>query len=368
LSWAPVAAGDSLAELASPSIAPLVQNIIESMHMTKVKTIAVCVLLLSAGAFGLRLAAQTERGGRKTPDRGQPPAAAKSKVQPPLKLMSEYAVEPPDLVVVEILEALPGRPVSGGRLVRPDGKISLSFYGDIYVAGLTLPEVKEKIVLHMRQFLHDETLGLIKIDENGDPVRDPKTNEFVRVNPRDTDMVFVDVTAYNSKNYYVQGEFSLPGKLPIKGQDRVLDAITDSDGLTPLADHEQVFLYREGGKGEPVQALKIDIDQIMLGDDLSTNYQLLPGDKLVARRRKDLPETKADSVRTESASRPKAELHATNSPRFNRHEPLNPPSEEPSGARTNGAQDPALKGLEKRMTDMERKLEQILEALKRPGR
>jgi polysaccharide export outer membrane protein len=307
----------------------------------------------------LRLAAQTERG--------QQPAAAKSKVQPPLKLMSEYAVEPPDLVVVEILEALPGRPVPGERLVRPDGKISLSFYGDIYVAGLTLPEVKEKIVLHMRQFLHDDVLGLIKLDEEGDPVRDPKTNEFVRIEPRDSDMVFVDVTAYNSKNYYVQGEFSLPGRLPIKGQDRVLDAITDSDGLTPLADHEQVFLYREAGKGEPVQALKIDIDQIMLGDDLSTNYQLMPGDKLVARRRKDLPETIADSVRSESASTPKPELNTASSLYSKRREPLNPPSEEPAGARTNGAQDPALKRLENRMTDMERKLDQILEAIKRPA-
>src|SRR6478752_3366129 len=58
-----------------------------------------------------------------------------------------YVVEPPDLLIVEVLEALPGRPISGERLVRPDGKISLGFYGDVYVAGLTLPEVKEKIVL-----------------------------------------------------------------------------------------------------------------------------------------------------------------------------------------------------------------------------
>ena len=314
------------------------------------------------------MAAQTERGRQEPPDRGQQPAAAKSKVQPPLRLMSEYAVEPPDLVVVEVLEALPGRPISGERLVRPDGKISLSFYGDIYVAGLTLPEVKEKIVLHLRKFLEDEVLGLIMIDEDGEPVRDPKTNEWVKVAPRDTHMVFVDVTAYNSKNYYVQGEFSLVGRLPITGQDRVLDAIADSNGLTPLADHEQVFLYRESGKGEPVQALKIDVDQIMLGDDLSTNYQLLPGDKLVARRRKDLPEPQADSVRTESASRTKPELNTANRPSLNRREPLNPPSEEPSGARTNVAQDPALKGLEKRMTEMERKLDQILEAIKRPAR
>ena len=38
-----------------------------------------------------------------------------------------YVVEPPDLVLVEVLEALPGRPISGERLVRPDGKIDSAF-------------------------------------------------------------------------------------------------------------------------------------------------------------------------------------------------------------------------------------------------
>ena len=36
--------------------------------------------------------------------------------------MPEYVVEPPDLLLVEVLEALPGRPIQGERLVRPDGK------------------------------------------------------------------------------------------------------------------------------------------------------------------------------------------------------------------------------------------------------
>ena len=55
-----------------------------------------------------------------------------------------------------MLEALPGRPITGERLVRPDGKVSLGFYGEIYVAGLTTTEIKEKVVLHLRKFLNDE--------------------------------------------------------------------------------------------------------------------------------------------------------------------------------------------------------------------
>src|SRR6478609_3486376 len=78
--------------------------------------------------------------------------------------MPDYVVEPPDLLLVEVLEALPGRPISGERLVRPDGKITLGFYGEVYVAGLTISEIKEKIVLHLRKQIPDEVLGLNEID------------------------------------------------------------------------------------------------------------------------------------------------------------------------------------------------------------
>ena len=61
--------------------------------------------------------------------------------------MPPYVVEPPDIIRIEVLECLPGRPITGERLVRPDGTISLDFYGDLYVAGLTLSEIKELLSL-----------------------------------------------------------------------------------------------------------------------------------------------------------------------------------------------------------------------------
>src|SRR5262249_13608344 len=128
--------------------------------------------------------------------------------------MPDYVLEPPDLVIVEVLEALPGRPISGERLVRPDGKISLGFYGDVYVAGLTIPEVKEKIILHLRKYLTDVTLGIVEIDDaTGEPKIDAQTKKPVLIDPKDSDAVFVDVTAYNSKNYYVLGDVLVTGKM-----------------------------------------------------------------------------------------------------------------------------------------------------------
>ena len=198
--------------------------------------------------------------------------------------MPDYIVEPPDLVIVEVLEALPGRPISGERLVRPDGKISLGFYGDVYVAGLTISEVKEKLVLHLRHFLTDEALGLVVLDpETGGPVLEegkPKT-----VEPKDSDRIFVDVTAYNSKNYYVLGDVAAPGRLPVTGNETVLDAIQFAGGLLPTAAPTNIRLVRPAPPGACCeQKLPINLAAIMSGGDATTNYQLMPGDRIVVYR------------------------------------------------------------------------------------
>jgi polysaccharide biosynthesis/export protein len=200
--------------------------------------------------------------------------------------MPDYVVEPPDLILVELLEGLPGRPISGERLVRPDGRISLGWYGDVYVAGLTVPEVKEKIILHLRKFLHDEQLGLIKADEDTtEMIRDPTTNDFVRVEPRDSDRLFVDVTAYNSKSYYILGDVAVPGKLPITGNETVLDAIHYANGLMPTAAPSNIRLVRPAPPGACCeQILPVNLAAITSGGDPTTNYQLMPGDRIVVYR------------------------------------------------------------------------------------
>jgi RNA polymerase sigma factor (sigma-70 family) len=96
-------------------------------------------------------------------------------------------VQPGDSLIVEVLEALPGRPISGERFVRADGRISLGFYGEIYVAGLSLVEIKEKVILRLRKDLDDETLGLITREVvKGKAV-------IVTPKPRESSRVFVDI-------------------------------------------------------------------------------------------------------------------------------------------------------------------------------
>jgi polysaccharide biosynthesis/export protein len=199
--------------------------------------------------------------------------------------MPDYVVEPPDLLLVEVLEALPGRPISGERLVRPDGKITLGFYGEVYVAGLTLPEVKEKIVLHLRKYISDTQLGLVELDDAQNPVIDKATGKPKLIEPRDTNQVFVDITAYNSKNYYVEGDVLITGRLPITGNETVLDAIHFAGGLMPTAAPQNIRLVRPAPPGACCeQILPVNLAAITSGGDPTTNYQLMPGDRIVVYR------------------------------------------------------------------------------------
>jgi RNA polymerase sigma factor (sigma-70 family) len=123
----------------------------------------------------------------------QPPAEPEPppKIEPPLAVRDgEVVLDPPpgyfdlpaphkndgtdppiikvgQVLQVEVLEALPGRPINGDRVVRPDGTISLGFYGDLRVAGLNRHQAKLKLIEHMREFLKDEPLGLVSEDWQG---------------------------------------------------------------------------------------------------------------------------------------------------------------------------------------------------------
>lgn len=198
--------------------------------------------------------------------------------------MPDYVVEPPDILLVEVLEANPGRPISGERLVRPDGKVTLGFYGELYVAGLTTMEIKEKLILHLRKYLPDEALGLSRINDHGTP-EDSSDDFFEKVEPVESDRVYVDVLAYNSKVYYVQGDVAAPGRMPITGNETVLDAINYAGGLLATAAPSNIRLVRPAPPGACCeQTLPVNLSAIVNAGDSTTNYQIMPGDRIMVFR------------------------------------------------------------------------------------
>jgi polysaccharide biosynthesis/export protein len=341
-----VAAGQAPAHAASGAIAALVGSMLWSNKVIKIAKVVTASCFAGLVVFGLSMWEKPPKEQRaRTPS--QRVAREKEKRPAQKKFGPAPVVEPPDLLMVEVLEALPGRPISGERLVRPDGTISLGFYGDVHVAGLTLPEVKEKIVLHMRRYLTDEVLGLADGDGPEIPYIDDETKDPRLRDPKMTDRVFVDLTAYNSCNYYVEGDVLIPGTLPYTGNATVLDVIHFAGGVLPSADHSKIRLIRSFPKGSPVEVLPINYDEVVMGTDSSTNYQILPNDRLVVPRLQD--DRSAKSV----------------SPRRSEPRQSQPDVGTSSGSTATDSSSPrdSLRALEQHLNEVEKKLDTLIDEM-----
>jgi len=308
--------------LPAPVLA-LTQGVLRMMLVTQWKTAAataVGVLALAAGtgvlarpSIGPGGVADAETAAAVT---AAPPAKAVDSTPGPdggkdlprefaLVAAPEYVVRPPDLIVVRVLVALPGRPIEGDRLVRPDGRITLGFYGEVYVAGLTTREIKEKVVLHLREYLSDDQLGLTRVDS--------KTGAAMRVEPGKSAKVSVDVAAYNSQYYYVQGGVAVPGRLPITGGETVLDAITFAGGVTPSDVPSRVRLVRPAPPGGVELILPVDLAAVVNAGDPTTNYQIKAGDRLVVDHPRPAPSSvpipETTNVKVRPAGDPPTPMH-----------------------------------------------------------
>ena len=152
------------------------------------------------------------------------------------------------------------QPVAGEHLVRPDGTVSLGIYGAVPVAGMTLPEVRGAVQAALSRYLAN-----------------PEVN--------------VDVLAYNSQVVYVitdGGGFGESiARLPVTGNETVLDAVAAIDGLSQVSS-KNIWVARPAPAhlaadpcGEPCgQVMPVDWRAITREGLTATNYQLLPGDRV----------------------------------------------------------------------------------------
>ena len=72
---------------------------------------------------------------------------------------------------------------------------------------------------------------------------------------------------------------------PCTGNETVLDAIGNINGLTGLAEGT-VTVHRKGKPGEPDQTLPVDWKAVTGAGNAATNYPLQPGDRAYIKRKK----------------------------------------------------------------------------------
>ncbi len=157
-------------------------------------------------------------------------------------------------VAVGLSQYRAAQPMRGEHLVRQDGTIRLGTYGSVYVAGLTLAEAKCAVERHLAQFVQGPEIAL-------------------------------DVFACNSKVYYVIYDGAGFGqqvfRLPITGNETVLDAISSVACLPALAPKKCIWVARPAPCDSPcVQILPVDWRAITTAGSTCTNYQIFPGDRI----------------------------------------------------------------------------------------
>ncbi len=171
--------------------------------------------------------------------------------------MPPYVVEPPDELELAVKPAISDFSLTT-VVVQSDGNIDLGYPGDVYVAGLTLAQIEQKLAQHLEAY---------SAAHGGNPRQ--RLDVSVRL-----------VNGSQSKNYYVLGTVSNQGKFPITGNETVLDGILAA-GLRSNSLPERAYLVRPRPAGAGDQIFKIDWIGIKERGDTLTNYQLFPGDRIV---------------------------------------------------------------------------------------
>lgn len=160
---------------------------------------------------------------------------------------------PKAVVTVSLAQSRGAQQISGQHIVRPDGTVSLGGYGSVYVAGLSLAQVKQAIETHLSKYLYRPEVA-------------------------------VDVYAYNSKFYYVITDFAGNGeqvtRLPHTGNETVLDAVSLIGGLSAVSSKKLWVARPAPTECGNDQILPVDWCGITRKGQVKTNYQIMPFDRV----------------------------------------------------------------------------------------
>jgi polysaccharide biosynthesis/export protein len=185
------------------------------------------------------------------PSRAQTPATQTKPVSintpshdPELQARPRYEIEPGDVIELNFPLQMD---FNQTLTIAPDGYVSLKGIGDFYVAGKSLPELRQAMVTAYSGILH---------------------NPIVNVDLRDFQKPF----------FIVNGQVTHPGKYDLRENITVTEALAIAGGATDAAKSSQVLLFRRVPGGTMVEVRKLDMRRMYKKGDLTEDVPLKPGD------------------------------------------------------------------------------------------
>jgi polysaccharide export outer membrane protein len=130
--------------------------------------------------------------------------------------------------------------------VQPDGYIALASLGDLFVAGRTVPELRELLKTAYGKVLHDPVINLVLKD-------------------------------LQKPYFYAGGDVGHPGKYELREDITLTQAIAIAGGFTTSSKHSQVLLFRRVSS-EWASARIINVKKMFQAGNLTEDLHLQPGD------------------------------------------------------------------------------------------
>ncbi|SUP44746.1 polysaccharide biosynthesis/export family protein [Veillonella criceti] len=130
--------------------------------------------------------------------------------------------------------------------VRPDGKVSVPYVGEVDASGMTVSEFTTILTQRLSKYY---------------------------VNPD----VSVNVTKLGTVRVYVFGEINKPGAFELTKGHTVMDAIGAANGFNWDTGKKKIYLIRQDNKN---QIIPINLNKMLETGDLTENYEMQEGDIL----------------------------------------------------------------------------------------
>jgi polysaccharide export outer membrane protein len=177
------------------------------------------------------------------------PAAAPQKPGAPVvngvKPPEDYVIGTDDVLTISFWRE---KDLSTDVVVRPDGKITLPLINDVYAAGLTPDQLREKVLTEAARYIEDPAPTVV-------------------------------VKQINSRKAFITGEVAKPGPYVLTSPTTVLQLIAMAGGLQEFAQKKDIMIVRIEA-GQQI-TFSFDYASVVKRKKLEQNIFLKPGDVIV---------------------------------------------------------------------------------------
>jgi polysaccharide export outer membrane protein len=209
----------------------------KSVHLV----VPIAALALAAFAAAPAALAQTPVA-RATPPASVPSLPAPAAAVP---TSADYRLAPGDKLRVEVYK---DPQLSQSLQIRPDGKITLPFIGDLTATSLTPLQLRDRIANSLKEYITNPVVTVIVVEAS------PAT-------------------------VYVMGEVAQPGAVPVKEKMTVLQALAMAGGFKEFADVKGIRVLRRTKDDSKVETIYFNYNDAIKGR--SAPLLLRPGDMVI---------------------------------------------------------------------------------------